>query len=188
MFVVGIDPSLRHTGLAIASIDEDRPNVVTPFDLRLVETVAADYPGRKSFDDLDCAGTLFGGIEGFLAEHAVGGGDAVVVEVPSGTQSARASWTLGIVLGIVAAVESRFPGAFVRVTPRQVKQHFTGNPTAVKETMIQTAVSRHPELPWLYRSKRLVAKNEHLADALAVLLCGADEPVVQEHLKSRSPR
>lgn len=186
--MVGIDPSLRHTGLAVASVDEDLPGVVTPFDLRLVETVAADYPGRKSFDDLDCAGALFGGIEGFLVEHAVGADDVVVVEVPSGTQSARASWSLGIVLGIVAAVETRFPGIFVRLTPRQVKQHFTGNPTATKETMIETAVSRHPELPWLYHHKRLVAKNEHLADALAVLFCGAAEPTVQDHLKSRSTR
>lgn len=184
MFIVGIDPSLRHTGLSVAYADADQP--ATPFSLRLIETVAAKRPDRRSFDDLDCAGQLLGGIEAFLDDYAVGAQDVIVVEIPSGARSARASWALGIVLGMVAAVEQRFPGRVVRVTPREVKQHFTGDPNAAKETMTQTAIDRYPALPWLRHRGRLVAKNEHLADAVAVLMRGAADPAVQHHLNPRS--
>jgi hypothetical protein len=38
--------------------------------------------------------------------------------------------------------------------------------------MIEWAVAKHPDAPWLRRGGKLIAKNEHLADAVASIYAG----------------
>ncbi len=103
--------------------------------------------------------------------HAEGCAVAIS-EVPSGAQSARAAFMLGSVVGVLASC----PVPLIQVSPIEVKKATVGKKTASKQEMIDWAVARYPDLPWLRRKSRgelvLVNKNEHLADAVATLHCG----------------
>lgn len=99
-----------------------------------------------------------------------------MVEVPSGTQSARASWTLGVMLGLIAAL----PHPVIELSPIEVKKHYAGSKTASKDEMIRLATEAHPELEWLRHGGRLTAKNEHVADAVAIMHTGAASVAFRE--------
>ena len=171
--VIAIDPSLRNTGVALGHYQDDR---LTITGLHLVETEKTKHKQtRKNSDDLACARLILDELRRHYREH-----EPVVtfVEVPSGTQSARASWSLGIMLGLIAAL----PHPVVELTAQQVKKGFTGNKTASKESMIEAATERHPDLAWLRRGGRLLNKNEHLADAVAVAHVGVQSVAFRELL------
>ncbi|HGS7688653.1 TPA: hypothetical protein ACMEYZ_006266, partial [Klebsiella variicola subsp. variicola] len=56
-------------------------------------------------------------------------------------------------------------------------KHYVGNKlTTSKEEIIQWAIAKQPDAPWLRRKQAgkdvLVAKNEHLADAIASIYSG----------------
>ena len=42
--------------------------------------------------------------------------------------------------------------------------------------MIESAVNMHPDAPWIRKDGKLLAKNEHLADALASIYAGLRSP------------
>ena len=171
--IIAIDPSLRNTGVALGHYDEAGLHLTA---LHLIETEKTKHKQtRKNSDDLACARLILDELRRHYAEHAP---VVTFVEVPSGTQSARASWSLGIMLGLIASL----PHPVVELTAQQVKKGFTGNKTASKETMIETAVSQHPHLAWLRRGERLLNKNEHLADAVAVAHVGVSTVAFRELL------
>ena len=176
MRVLGIDPSFRNTGLAFGFLDVET-NRLEVMDLALLKTeVTKAKQVRRNSDDLRCAGelaaALFAACKGFQP-------DLVVAEVPSGTQSSRASWTLGITLGILATLRLSY-NPLIEVAPQAVKRYFAGSKTANKRTMIDTAYTRYPHLPWLTQGSRLMNDNEHLADAVAILAYGLTTPEAQD--------
>lgn len=169
---MGIDPSFRNWGLALAHVPQPFRKVIQVEDLRLLETKPAPkgYRGPKSWNDLHTAMELRDRWQEVMTEWDP---DVVVTEVPSGTQSARASWTLGIALGLLTAC----PKDVVLVTPTEAKVALTGNKGADKNEMIRKAAEMYPDAPWLKKTQKgvttLVAKNEHLADAIAIIYAGA---------------
>ena len=170
--VMSIDPSLRNTGIALGTYNDATGLHIT--DLRLIQTEKTTSKRvRKNSDDLEAARLILTTITRLMAEHQPA---AILVEVPSGTQSARASWTLGIIVGLIAAL----PQPLIELTPTEVKKRFAGHKAASKEQMIQLATERHPELPWLRRGGKLLAKNEHLADAVAVMHAGVQATAFRE--------
>lgn len=161
---MAIDPSLRFTGVALGHI-QDR--TVTVDSIHLIETEKTKTKTvRKNSDDLRCARGIIDTLNDLRSQHQP---IVTFVEVPSGTQSARASWTLGVMLGIIAGL----PLPVVELSPTEVKKGYAGNKAASKETMIELATLEHPDLAWVRRGDRLTAKNEHLADAVAILHVGA---------------
>lgn len=165
--IMSIDPSLRYTGIALGHYGL-ADTAITVTELRLVETEKTIHKQtRKNSDDLRCARLILDALEQARADHKP---IITLVEVPSGTQSARASWALGIMLGLIAAL----PHPVVELTAAEVKKGFVGDKAASKERMIERAVSEWPNLGWLTRgaSGTLLAKNEHLADAVAVMSVG----------------
>ena len=167
--IVGCDPSLSNFGFVQATIDTDSGQII-PSRLELVET----QPGksktvRKNSDDLDRCRLLSEGLK-----RNTQGNTLCFVEMPVGSQSARAMASYGACMGILSACEI----PLVQLTPTQVKMATVGSKTASKEEMIAWAYEQYPNLNWIPGTKKsknagfLANKNEHLADAVATLHAG----------------
>lgn len=179
MRLLAIDPSLRNTGVAIGTYLFDKSTAQVD-DLALLKTEAdKSKQVRKNSDDLRCALQIHEELHELIDAYRP---KIIFVEVPSGTQSARASWTLGITVGILASVMAR-PIQLVQVAPQPVKLHFAGSKTASKQQMIDTAMERHPHLPWRLHRGNPTNDNEHLADAVAILEYGLSLPETKGFLE-----
>ena len=165
--IVGLDPSLTHTGIAIMEYDVAAA-ALDVSELRLI--VTENQKGkqvRQNSDDLRRAREVVAGIH-----SACTGALFAVSEVPMGAQSARAALAFGMVIGILA----NLPVPLIQVSPLEVKMAAVGHRQAAKEEMIAWAVAKHPNAGWLLQDKNgarhkkgdLKADNEHLADAVAV--------------------
>lgn len=165
--IMAIDPSLRATGVALGTADTNLERTYLTVDsVHLIETEKTSTKTvRMNSDDLRCARHIVDELARLRAEHQP---IITIVEVPSGTQSARASWTLGIMLGVIATL----PHPVIEVSPTVVKKSYAGSKTASKETMIRLATTAYPNLGWLRHGDRLTLKNEHLADAVAIMHTG----------------
>lgn len=165
MKILGIDPSMRNTGFALGQLDLDTLRFML-LDIHLVETndvIPKTKTVRQNSIDLTKARALQDAIESWTADVAM-----VFVEMPVGSQSARAMASYGMCLGVLASIRT----PMIQVTPTQVKLLTTGNKSATKQEMIDWAVEAYPTRKWLKRGGKLVAKNEHLADAVGTIHAG----------------
>lgn len=169
MKIVGIDPSLRNFGIVVAELDIETMEFKI-LDMRLVESeddAKKAKTVRKNSDDLRRAKLLH---EGMI--EMCKGASIAFVEVPVGSQSARAMASYGICIGVLAAC----PIPMIQLTPTEVKLAMTGEKTATKDEMIEAAVAAHPEAKWMTRKVKgeisLIASNEHLADATGAITAG----------------
>jgi Holliday junction resolvasome RuvABC endonuclease subunit len=169
--VIGIDPAFANIGLALGEVDvgSGRVNIR---DLHLIRTEAEKVNKkvvRKNSDDLRRARENITALRGVIDAYDP---SFVFAEVPTGAQSARASWTLGIAVGMLGAVTK----PMIEVLPREVKIA-TGLKHPDKEDMIEWAMKQHPQAPWVMQKRGGVLQsvkgsNEHLADAVAVIHAG----------------
>ena len=168
--VMGIDPSLRNTGIAIARIGADTNIIRGIDDLILARTQPGPKSQRKSSADFEAASIISATIRNAVERYEP---KVVFAEIPSGTQSSRASFALGITLGIMATM---WPKP-IEVTPQQTKLQSVGVRTATKGEMIEWAVATYPDAPWQRSTTgRIMNANEHLADACGVIHAGIMTP------------
>lgn len=111
---------------------------------------------------------------------------AIFVEVPHGSQSARAMASYGVCIGLLGALRAQ-GSPFFEVTANEVKLATVGKKTASKEEMISWATSNHPEASWPYRTQggeqHIVAKKaEHSADAVGAIYAGIQSTAFQQLL------
>lgn len=179
--VLGMDPSLRNWGLASAVLDLSDGVLDTPV-LTLIETQdPAGKQVRQNSKDLHLAEQL---AVGALAQARRA--KAIFVEVPVGSQSARAMASYGVCVGVLGAIRAEgIP--LIEVTASEVKLSLTRNKNATKQDMIDAAIAWYPDANWL-RYKRngqvhLSDKNEHLADAVAAIHAGVHTPVFQNLMR-----
>jgi hypothetical protein len=169
MILVGLDPSLRNTGIAVADYCELTKRIVGIERIQLVSTEAGKKgKGRKNADDFNRARLLQAAIMKW-----VNIADCVLVEMPSGSQSARASLGSGAILGILSSIKV----PMVQVQPAETKMVVGKN--AEKVEIIDWAVNKYPRLPWLRQKRKpyaLMNDNEHIADAIAVIHVGVEMP------------
>jgi len=169
--IVGIDPSLRNTGLALASYDIQTGD----WSVQQVSIVQTEKLSgktvRQSSDDYRCARELITGINKFVKEH---GASFVCAEVPTGAQSARAAFSNGVCCAVLAAVSV----PLIQVNPTEVKLASVGTKTASKEQIIAWATGQWPDAGWLRRKLKgamvLTSDNEHPADACAAIAAGVE--------------
>lgn len=168
--VVGFDPSLRNWGVATGSIDMDRGVLVLDHVDVIQPLLSTGKQVRQNSLDLEAANQL--------ASRALAyakGAQAIFVEVPVGSQSARAMASYGICVGVLGALRATgIP--FFEVTPTEVKL-ITKDRNATKLDMIEWAMTQHPEAPWpMFKQNGVVqvsqAKAEHMADATAAIYAG----------------
>ncbi|MFT4064362.1 hypothetical protein [Paraburkholderia sp.] len=169
--IIGMDPSLSNFGFAKATLD---PGTMTYSidDLVLVKTEnekdkKLKKAVRKNSEDLERTRTLY---EGMI--QACQGASIALVEVPVGSQSARAMASYGVCIGVLAAC----PIPLIQVTPSEVKLAGTGYKSGTKDEMIEWAMNKFPAANWLLmkRAGKMVpvAANEHLADAVGAIEAG----------------
>lgn len=175
--VVGFDPSLRSWGIAEGSLD-----LVTGYldSLRLSIIETKEPKGkqvRQNSTDLYIAEQLAKG-----AMSAARKAKVIFVEVPVGSQSARAMASYGVCVGVLGAIRAEgIP--LIEVTPLEVKKTFTGNKTATKEEMIVKAISLYPEANFPMHRGQPSNKAEHVADAIAAIHAGVLTPMFQNLMR-----
>ncbi len=167
--IVAIDPAFRNLGWVKASIRNiDGQLKVVVVASGLFQTKAgSSKKKRKSSDDFHSAKQIASYLRVITSDC-----DLVISEIPSGSQSARASWTLGVALGTLATITK----PIVEISPSMTKVALTGQKSASKREMIDAAYKLHPEALWSYKKLHgkmvLTNKNEHMADAIGVLYAG----------------
>ena len=165
--IMGIDPSLRNTGMCLALVNADT-GAFTFDKIDMVQTKAADKSKlqRQNSADLVSCRELYRGLHAVVAEWDP---DLVTGEVPTGAQSARAALSFGMSTMLLATV----PVPIIEVTPREVKLASVGRATASKDEMMAWAREQAPALPWKTRKLKgemvLTNDNEHMADACAAV-------------------
>ncbi len=161
--VVGMDPSLQNWGIVKAFLDIDTLEADIT-EMRLIETAPSkNKTDRVNSDDLRRATLLAEGMRWGASDVTV-----AFVETPVGSQSARAMASYGICIGLLSSL----PCSLIQVTPYEVKIAGTNYKLADKQEMIDAALAKHPNAPWLRTGKRVIAKNEHLADATFAIHAG----------------
>ena len=175
--VLGMDPSFRNWGLAEGSLDLETG---TLDNLHLTLIQPTDMSGkqvRQNSQDIHVAEQLASGAL-TVAQKA----KCVFVECPVGSQSARAMASYGVCVGILGSIRSMgIP--LIEVSPIEVKKAFTGSATATKELMIKTAVGWYPDANFPRQKGRIVAKAEHMADAIAAIHAGVNTPMFQNLMR-----
>lgn len=168
--LVGLDPSMSNFGMVKGNYDLSTGEFELTH-LKLAETKpdSKNKSVRKNSQDLKRATELCIAMHEFTK-----GATLICVEIPVGSQSARAMASYGMCIGILASLDI----PLIQVTPAEVKLAATDKKTATKQEMIDWAVESFPEANWLTRTvkgvKTYVAKNEHLADALAAIAAGLE--------------
>lgn len=176
---LGIDAAFANMGFARVKllVDSQLRVTIECMGLRLVETEVIEDRKvvRKSSTELRRARELTAALS---EESDLNFQPAFVfAEVPSGSQSAQAARALGIAVGVLASCRA----PIIEVSAHDVKEAVLGRrgkgkmPT--KAEVIAWAMARWPAAHWLRgnsKGKRdaILAKNEHLADALAAVYAG----------------
>jgi len=180
--LVGMDPSLRNWGLAIATYNLDTQKLVIDHLATICPVLNKGKQVRQNSLDLESAFQLYE-----ASYNACTGADAVFVEVPIGSQSARAMASYGLCVGVLGALRANgIP--FFEVTPTEVKLASFGSKTATKKEMIKWAVDNHPKANWpLHKVKGtyLISDGtaEHMADAVATIYAGLAGNTYKQYMK-----
>lgn len=186
LVVVGFDPSMNNWGVCRSIITVDPTDLRNSFlqvkHLAVINPVKPDTKQvRTNSKDLIAAEQLAAG-----ALEAAKGAQAIFVEVPHGSQSARAMTSYGLCVGVLGALRA-FGIPFFEVSATEVKMASVGKKTATKQEMIAWARGQHPEANWpTYKQGGVEfvseAKAEHMADATAAIYAGVRTPAFQQLL------
>lgn len=175
--LLALDMTLANTGIAVFDVynQEDLTLYWKPVHIDLLHTEKSQNKQvRRNSDDLGRAKEIAEVIKQTIAKFNC---NVMAAEMPTGTQSARASFSFGTVNGILAC--QTLP--LIQVMPMDVKK-MVGNGSKVvsKKQIIKWAYEKAPNLQWKFRKKPkdtdgfkeklalLTDKNEHMADAIAV--------------------
>ena len=182
MKVLGFDPSLNNWGIARGNFDENTGEIHIT-DVALVQPeVTKSKQVRQNSKDLAAAEQLARGVIDNIRDA-----QAIFVEVPVGSQSARAMASYGICTGVLGYMRATGIPFFI-VTPTEVKMVSVGNKSASKKQMIDWAITAHPNVQMpSYKKNGIVqiteAKAEHMADAIATIHAGVTLPDFQQFLR-----
>lgn len=173
--ILGIDPSLTHTGWAVSEIDLATREIVQVLEWGTVVTAPTKVKSvRRNSDDLVRSRAIVTTLNDVIARHNIKFGAS---EIPSGAQSARAALSFGIAVGILASL----PIPLIEVMPSETKLATHGTKTASKEDIVEWVLKRtqgHP-IEWTTGKKindwaiehnggYITLGMEHQADAVAV--------------------
>jgi Holliday junction resolvasome RuvABC endonuclease subunit len=175
--VLGMDPSLNNWGLAEATLCLNSGVLSTPY-LSLIQPMElAGKQVRVNSNDLHRAQQLS---EPVIA--AAQKAKAIFVEVPVGSQSARAMASYGICVGILGAIRA-LGIPIIEVTAKETKKLFTGDANATKRQMIQKAHELYPHSNFPWHQGKIPDKAEHMADAIAAIHSGVRTPMFQNMMR-----
>jgi hypothetical protein len=175
--VLGMDPSLKNWGLAEASLCLETGVLASP-TLSLVQPMdLAGKQVRVNSNDLHRAEQLAGPVIAAARKAK-----AIFVEVPVGSQSARAMASYGICVGILGAVRA-LGISIIEVTASESKLLLAGDKNATKRQMIDRGYELYPDANWPWHAGKIPDKAEHLADAIAAIHSGVRTPMFQQLMR-----
>ncbi|MBA8881790.1 hypothetical protein [Phyllobacterium myrsinacearum] len=177
IIVAGLDGSLRNFGVAKLAVDLTTM-ALSVIGLELSETAKdKNKQVRKSSDLFRRAQENHAAVVDAVKDCTV-----CFAEIPSGGQSYDAVIGFGITIGVYASL----PIPLIEVSPAETKLAVLGTRTASKEEMIEWAYATYPDAPWKTQKRGGVIvptlKNEHLADACAVVHAGIKTPQFKQVL------
>jgi len=167
--VVGFDPSLNNWGIAQGLLYNDYLRID---HLSVTQPVLpTGKQVRQNSLDLEAAEQL-----AHAAFKCSRGADVIFVEVPVGSQSARAMASYAICIGVLGSLRA-LGIPFFEVTATEVKLAMTGCKTATKSQMIDAAATLHPQANWPRYTRKGVTSitegtAEHMADAIGAIHAG----------------
>ena len=178
--IAGFDPSLSNWGYAIGSFDTTT-NVVDIHDIGVISPENKKAKNvRKNSLDIERAEMLSDQAFQLLITNKP---SALFVEVPVGSQSARAMASYGICIGLLGAIRSQIPVSVFEISPSEVKVTATNSKTASKTEMIDWAVSLYPSINWpRHRQQITVGKAEHIADAIGAIHAGINSSHFKQYI------
>ena len=133
--MIGIDPSLTHTGYAVCEVDTATRKIVRVIEMDTIITEKSKVKQvRRSSDDMHRARLHAVTLREVIARHSIKVGAA---EIPSGGQSASAAKAFGIAIGILASLTI----PLIEVSPGEVKMASVGSKTADKEDIMRWALA-----------------------------------------------
>lgn len=161
--IVGLDISMSNLGAAVATYDTDTEQLL----IQQVETfcpqVSNSKQVRQNSKDLAKAEQLFNALYNVTANAHL-----VCVEVPHGSQNARASVSYAMCIGVLGALR-KFVEVVVEVSANEVKS-IVGKKDASKKEVIAWVQQHHPEAPLdTFRGSINLSKAEHQADAVVAI-------------------
>ena len=174
--VVGFDPSMSNWGIATGLYDPSNEGLEITNLIVIHPKLLPKSKARQSHKDLmraeHIAKQVFDTVIVDVPAH-------IFVEVPHGSQSARAMASYAMCLGVLGSCRA-LGWDFTEFSEAQVKMSSIGNKKATKDEMIEWAVSHHPNAPWpthISKGKSAItkAKAEHMADAIATIYAGIEE-------------
>lgn len=162
-----MDPSLRNWGLCKGVLEQGQFRLT---DLS-IHCTTREEATHRNVSDFERIQTILAGVVPYLPSDAV-----IFAEMPTGSQSARAMFSYGVVLTVLASLKEQ-GYRLLPLSPREVKQHSQGNVEASKEEMIHWAAATYPSSLWPVhrRNGQLrinASKAEHMADAVATVHAG----------------
>ncbi len=149
--VLGIDPSLRGTGLSVLRFGGSSIELLRSRTLKL----------KSSIPMADCVGQIFGAVSEMLEEVPV---DHVAIEQPIYVQNAQTALILGAARGTAMAAAALKEIPVFEYAPLRVKQAVVGFGRASKEQVARSIRS-------LMGLEEMLKPDE--ADAAAVAVCHA---------------
>jgi hypothetical protein len=167
--VAGLDPSMRNFGMVKGELDIISSSFF-PDEIELIKTNTGKDTKtvRKNSDDLRRASEMYTKMSTFLEDVSL-----VFVEIPVGSQSARAMASYGMCIGVLASIQGK---GLIQVTPTEVKLAACNKKTATKKEMIAWATNKYPSINWFTRKlhgvQEITGANEHIADAIAAVHAG----------------
>lgn len=175
ILVAGLDGAKANFGITRMTYDLVTGELAVD-GLKLIETQKSSAKTvRVSSDNLRRCREIAEGIRDGIQGCTVAFG-----EVPFGGKSADAVHAFGMVIGLYASL----PIPMIEVMPQETKLATVGTKTASKEEMIEWAFETYPNAPWLTTKRGgamvPVLKNEHLADAAAIVHAGVKTPAFQQ--------
>ncbi len=151
-FVLGIDPSLRGTGIALLEFHSSGAMV-------LLDSKTVSMPSRVSM--ADCLGAIFESVDAMLGKTKPG---HVAMEQTIFVQNVKVAQILGAARGAAMAAASRRSWPVFEYAPLRIKQSVVGHGRAAKSQVARTIM-------------QLLGHNEVLpsdeADAAGAALCHA---------------
>lgn len=160
--VLGMDPSFRNWGVVSAQFDITT-RTLSEFKTQLIQT----HPDkskqvRQNSADIQSAKSLYQGVL-----QACRGAQAIFVEVPSGSRSARGMAGYGVCSALLGVLKAQFLPIY-EFTQQELKLMATGSLMGTKEQTIAWAMQHYPEVSL----PTLATQRDHVADALAALHVG----------------
>ena len=163
MRVLSIDPSLRNTCLVYSELVDGGIRIIDSWTIETQKNKNKQV--RASSDLIQRCDALHRTLNHYIEKWNP---QIIFVETPSGSQSASGMKNYGVSCYLIATLRPRA----IEVTPTEVEMASVGKKTASKKEMIEWAYEQHPEAPWILRNDFPLAKQEHMADAIAIIYAG----------------